>query len=143
MAYTIDELQALTIKELQRLWGQVFTKSAPPLARKDLLVRNLTYHQHTRQNGDLSPKIKKRLHKLYEEFKNNPDFQPIGSKSCLKRGTRLVRSWQGVVHTVTITEQGFEYQGDVYKSLSAIARLITGTQWSGPAFFGLNQGVKA
>ncbi len=143
MQYTNNELKTHSVKELKKIWGEIYLKPAHPDMRKDLLIRNLVYYQHTRENGDLSPKIKKQLYKLYEEFKQNPDFQPTGSKPNLKPGTRLVREWQGTVHTVTIAAKGYEYQGDSYKSLSAIARLITGSQWSGPAFFGLNQGVKA
>ena len=52
-------------------------------------------------------------------------------------GTRLIREWQGVEHTATVLDDGFEYQGRRYKSLSAIARAITGTRWSGPLFWGL------
>jgi hypothetical protein len=55
----------------------------------------------------------------------------------LMKGTTLVRQWQGVTHTVTVLEDGFEYLGQRFKSLSVIARKITGTHWGGPAFFGL------
>ena len=55
----------------------------------------------------------------------------------LSPGTRLLREWQGQTHHVTVVERGFEYEGKVWRSLSAIARSITGTPWSGPAFFGL------
>jgi hypothetical protein len=54
-----------------------------------------------------------------------------------KSGTRLIRSWQGKTHTVTVEESGYQYEGRRYRSLSEIARQITGTQWSGPLFFGL------
>jgi hypothetical protein len=57
----------------------------------------------------------------------------------LTPGTQLVREWQGRVHRVQVTDRGFEYQNNTYRSLSYIARLITGTSWSGPAFFGLRQ----
>tara|TARA_R110000772_G_scaffold38016_9_gene89939 strand:+ start:1020 stop:1451 length:432 start_codon:yes stop_codon:yes gene_type:complete len=143
MQYTIDELKTQSIKALKAIWAQVFAKPAPPFARKDFLMNNLHYHQHRHRKGQLSQKTRKKLQQLYHEFQQNPDFQPSGSNTRLKAGTRLVREWQGTVHTVTITQQGFEYLDTHYKSLSAIARLITGTQWSGPAFFGLNGGAKA
>ena len=60
----------------------------------------------------------------------------------IKPGTRLIRQWDGQTHQVTVAEEGFEYKGERYKSLSEIARLITGTRWSGPLFFGLKQGEK-
>lgn len=141
MQYTINELKVLSIDELKAIWGKVFGTSTPPFARKDFLIQNLHYRQECQQHGQLSQKTRKKLLKLYQEFQHNPDFQPIGSKSRLKVGTRLVREWQGKVHTVTVSQQGFEYLDTRYKSLSSIARVITGTQWSGPSFFGINKGV--
>lgn len=64
---------------------------------------------------------------------------PKRSKLPLRPGTRLVREWQGTTYHVQVTRIGFEYEGQSYRSLSAIARIITGTQWSGPAFFGVGQ----
>ena len=60
----------------------------------------------------------------------------------IKPGTRLIRQWDGETHHVTVCEQGFEYKSERYRSLSEIARLITGTRWSGPLFFGLKQQPK-
>lgn len=60
-----------------------------------------------------------------------------GDPRRIKPGTRLIRQWEGQTHHVTVGEAGFEYNGERYKSLSVIARLITGTRWSGPLFFGL------
>ena len=57
-------------------------------------------------------------------------------------GTRLVREWDGVEHCVTVLADGFEYDGRSFRSLSAIARAITGTRWNGPLFFGLRNAVK-
>jgi hypothetical protein len=61
----------------------------------------------------------------------------ISAAPAIKPGTRLIRQWQDKTHVVTVKEQGYEYQGSLYQSLSEIARLITGTRWSGPLFFGL------
>jgi len=61
----------------------------------------------------------------------------ISSVPGIKPGTRLVRQWRGQVHVVNVEEKDFEYKGALYQSLSEIARLITGTRWSGPLFFGL------
>ena len=119
---------------------KVFNTSPPPFARRDFLASNLNYHQNTPKNQQLSRKTSKKLHRLYKEFQNNPNYLPDGSKSSLKTGTRLVREWQGDVYTVTVIQNGFEYQEKPYRSLSAIAREITGTQWSGPTFFGLTPG---
>ena len=141
MAYpTLNSIHDLSLKELKALWGEVFTSSPPPFARKDFLIGNLNYQLNTPKNQQLSRKTSKKLHQLYHEFHNNPNYLPDGSNSNLKPGTRLVREWQGDVHTVTVIKNGYEYQEKPYSSLSAIARLITGTQWSGPAFFGLTPG---
>jgi hypothetical protein len=137
---TLDSFNDLSLKRLKAMWVEVFTSSPPPFARKDFLIGNLNYHLNTPKNQQLSRKTSKKLYQLYQEFKNNPNYRPDGSNSCLKPGTRLVREWQGDVHTVTVIKNGYEYQEKPYNSLSAIARLITGTQWSGPAFFGLNTG---
>jgi hypothetical protein len=139
---TLASYHDLSLKELKALWVKVFNKSPPPFVRKDFLSKNLNYHQNTPKSQQLCRKTSRKLHKLYQEFQNNPNYRPDGSKSRLKPGTRLVREWQGEVHTVTIIKNGFEYQEKPYKSLSAIARLITGAQWSGPAFFGLTKETK-
>jgi hypothetical protein len=61
----------------------------------------------------------------------------LSTAAAFKPGTRLIRQWQDQTHVVTVKESGYEYQGSLYQSLSVIARLITGTRWSGPLFFGL------
>ena len=69
-------------------------------------------------------------------FARDPAFAPVTVPS-LKPGTRLIREWKGDMHEVEVRETGFLWQGERYASLSRIARLITGTRWSGPVFFGL------
>jgi hypothetical protein len=64
----------------------------------------------------------------------------ISAAPGFKPGTRLIRQWQDQTHVVTVREDGYEYQGSHYQSLSHVARLITGTRWSGPLFFGLKSG---
>ena len=136
------ELEKYSTHDLKELWLEIFQTPPPPFARREFLLNNLQYQQDCQQNGQLKPKTKKILARYYQEFRKNPDFRPTGSR-ILKPGTRLVREWQGEAHTVTVSASGFEYKGTLYKSLSAIARLITGTQWSGPAFFGLSGGHSA
>jgi len=82
-------------------------------------------------------KSRNRLHQLAEGFANNSK-KVMPSKPTLKPGTRLVREWRDQVHLVNVEANGYEYKGGRYKSLSQIARLITGTRWSGPLFFGIN-----
>jgi hypothetical protein len=89
--------------------------------------------------GGLKPEIRRRLRELANSFNRNPKpaEKRLAAPIQIKAGTRLIRQWEGKTHQVTVGESGFEYNGESYKSLSVIARLITGTRWSGPLFFGL------
>jgi hypothetical protein len=90
-------------------------------------------------HGGLKVETKARLQEITSSL--NPKGQN-DARQRFKSGTRLVREWKGKVHEVTITGDGFEYQCETYKSLSPIACRITGTHWSGPAFFGTKRGKK-
>ena len=137
MIIDVKTLQQYSIAELKSRWLLVFGNTSSAYASRDFLIQNLVYHAQVRQHGGLSRKTQRRLQQLYKSFKKDPDFRPPASKSVLKAGTRLVRKWQGKVHSITVLANTFEYLDKEYKSLSAIARLITGTRWSGPVFFGL------
>jgi hypothetical protein len=89
-----------------------------------------------RAYGDLEPQTGRRLKRYYEAFKRNYNHTPTPNYR-LKPGTMLAREWRGVVHRVGVMDDGFVYNGQRYGSLSVIARLIAGTRWSGPLFFGL------
>jgi hypothetical protein len=99
----------------------------------------LAYKLQEQAYGGLKPEVKRRLRELAAGFNRNP--RKAGGKFTdsirIKPGTRLIRQWENKTHQVTVGEAGFEYNGECYKSLSVIARLITGTRWSGPLFFGL------
>ena len=135
----IAELPNLPQNELKALWREYFGKE-PPAYRKGFLVRGLAHRIQELTWGGLSASAQARLDALIEEQeqhekgrgrrKLNPGDRPVA-------GTRLVREWQGVRHEVTVCEDGFEYQGRRFKSLSAVARQIAGTRWNGPLFFGL------
>ena len=142
MSNAANTLNEASFDTLRKRWEINFGKPPSTHLTKAFLARNLAYKAQTQQHGGLSKKTQKRMHQLYEAFKQNPDYRPPDSRPSLKPGTRLVREWQGVVHTVTASTNGFDYQSSHFKTLSVIARLITGTRWSGPAFFGLNKPVK-
>jgi len=126
-----------TMPELKALWQELYGRPAPPYNRRFLESR-LAYRIQELAFGGLRPETVRRLEALGEQLdqdrserhKPRVDDRPIA-------GTRLVREWQGMEHTVTVTAAGYEWQGRPYKSLSAVARAITGTRWSGPMFFGL------
>ena len=139
MERKLQIIEEATLQELKRDWAEAFGKPPSRYASQEFLRINLAYHRQEKKHGGLNKRTQEHLNQLYLIFKENPDYRPPASKPSLKSGTRLVRQWQGVTHTVTANSDGYEYQGLAYKSLSAIARLITGTRWSGPAFFGLKQ----
>jgi hypothetical protein len=101
-----------------------------------LLRRRLAYELQAKVHGDLPAEAQRRLKRLREAFKANPGFTPMPGLG-LKPGTVLTRTWHGVVHQVQVTNDGFDYRGERFGSLSEVARRITGTRWSGPLFFGL------
>ena len=121
---------------LSDLWKQLFNEIPSPPLRRDLLIRVLAYRIQEQAFGSISANSRSRLRQLARTFDANPNAM-VPSVPIIKPGTRLVRQWQDQVHTVTVEEKGYEYKGSRYQSLSEIARLITGTRWSGPLFFGL------
>ncbi len=125
-------------RELLALWQQLFRRTAPPKIRHGLLIRILSYRIQEQVYGGLSLESRKRLRELARKFAVDPDAE-ISGMQRIKPGTRLVREWRGHTHQVTILEDGYDYAGQRYSSLSEIARRITGTRWSGPLFFGLKR----
>jgi hypothetical protein len=142
LAEELAELPKLNRTQLQAKWCSALKQSRPPHPRKQLLVPLLAYKLQEQAYGGLKPEIKRRLRELANSFESRPG--QVSAKllpvARAKPGTRLIRQWQGETHSVAVSDQGFEYKGERYKSLSQIARLITGTRWSGPLFFGLKQG---
>jgi hypothetical protein len=137
----IRDLPTLAKPALLDLWKTAFGKSAPPRLRRELMIPILAYRIQERAFGGLDPKIKARLKRIALTLESNPDAE-IGLPDRMKPGTRLLREWKGELHTVTTSDSGFEYRDETYKSLSEIARKITGTRWSGPLFFGLRKASK-
>jgi hypothetical protein len=132
----LKTLPAMSKPALSRLWEELFNKPVPQRIRKELMVRILAYRIQEQAFGGLNPKTRRRLDQIACALSKGQNTA-ITDIARLKPGTRLIRSWQGKTHAVTIEESGYQYQGRQYRSLSEIARHITGTQWSGPLFFGL------
>ena len=134
IAQQIALLPSLNKAELLKVWPR-FAKAPPPKLRKQLMVSILAYRIQEKEFGGLSHAARKRLREIAQSL--GPGKRPHASiAASVKTGTRLIRSWRGEVHEVSVTESGFEYRGQPYATLSKIAREITGTQWSGPLFFG-------
>jgi len=130
-------LKTTSTPDLKQQWRDLFDSEPPPFNRRYLESR-LAYRIQELAYGGLKPETGKRLETLGEQLDGGDrkksriraDMMPIV-------GTRLIREWQGVEHVVTVTADGFDWQGRPYKSLSAIACAITGTRWNGWVFFGL------
>jgi hypothetical protein len=130
-------LPAKTTPELKQLWRELYDRE-PPSFNRHFLVKRLAYRTQELAYGGLSVRAEAKLSALIEEEDRRlKGKQPVRKGDRPIAGTRLIREWQGVEHCATVLDDGFEYQGRRYKSLSAIARAITGTRWNGPLWFGL------
>jgi hypothetical protein len=133
----LARIQALSTAELKAEWLRLhgFTLKG---ARRDFLIRGIAYRLQEKIYGGLPTEVRRRLKRLAEQFAADPDFRPE-PKRALKAGCRLLREWRGEMHEVVVLEKGFRYRDRQHQSLSEIARLITGTRWSGPVFFGIKK----
>jgi Protein of unknown function (DUF2924) len=137
---TLDDLPGMSRAELLDTWAQVVGKSPVLSASRELLVNTIAWHLQARQFGDLSPSMQRRLERLAAAIERGKPIRPSTATDRLRHGTTLERTWRGETHIVTVAADGFTYRGQHYRSLSQIARLITGTRWNGPAFFRLRHG---
>ena len=135
-------LKTTPTPKLKEQWRQLF-ESEPPAFNRRYLESRLAYRIQELAYGGLKPETVRRLEKLGEELDGGRvDVRKRPANDRPIAGTRLIREYQGVEHCVTVRDDDFEYQGRPYKSLSAIARAITGTPWSGPVFFGLKSSAR-
>jgi hypothetical protein len=131
----LERLEQLPLEELRKEWARHYGAPAPALSR-ELLRMGLAYRLQERRHGGLSRRAR-------GMFVGQPPRGAAGKAAPalkLTPGTKLVRDWHGVGHTVTVLDEGFAFDGRRWKSLSAIAKAITGTKWNGPRFFGLAGG---
>jgi hypothetical protein len=130
-------LPSMPIGELKAEWRRLFGTEPPPYNRRFLESR-LSYRVQELAYGGLKRETLERLEALGEQIDGkNITLRRIRHDQRPISGTRLLREYQGIEHVVTVTRDGYEFQGRPYQSLSAIARAITGTRWNGPLFFGL------
>ena len=132
----LAEIKTMNILALKGMWRDLYASEPPPYNRKFLESR-LAYRVQELAYGGLKPETIRRLAELANELEPRGSRRPVESMPVA--GTRLLREWQGVEHAVTVLADGFEYDGKPYKSLSAIARAITGTRWNGWLFFGFRK----
>jgi hypothetical protein len=134
----IIALEALTTADLQIEWRRLYRATPPTRLSRDLLIRGVAYRVQEQAHGGLSLGTKRRLHTLSEGAEQR-GRSPAAPAIVLKSGTKLVREWHGYAHTVRVLDDGFEYESERYRSLTQIARRITGVHWSGPLFFGISE----
>jgi hypothetical protein len=138
----LSRLPELDIGELRQQWRSLYKTQAPRHLSRELLVRAVAYRMQELARGSLRPEPHRQLLRIAQQFKET-GAATIRARPELKPGTRLMREWQGRSYDVLVLDDGFSWQGTRFRSLSAIARKITGTAWSGPLFFGLKENRSA
>ena len=136
IAAEIIQLESLALDRLREEWRRLHQTPPPKRLSREILLRGITYKMQENAFGGLSKAVFRKLQTssptdalAAKKRRPRPSFKP---------GTRLVREWHGFTHTVVILADGVEWRGQRYRSLSVVARAITGAHWSGPRFFGLN-----
>jgi hypothetical protein len=128
----------LLLGDLRAVWRQRFGEAPPPIRSRDVLLRLIAWRVQAEAYGGLDAKTQRKLDSIADTLERGGDYTAKAA-SALSPGVVLTREWKGTVHRVTVAAEGFEHLGKNYGSLSDIARTITGTRWSGPRFFGLEQ----
>ncbi len=137
VAELLARLNDLTLDELRAEWRRLY-RSAPPRLSRDVMRSAIAYRIQEKAFGGLSAASKRKLKEHATQIEITGRVRP-DSRSVVRSGARLVREWNGRTYTVAVTEDGFEYGGKTFRSLTKVARVITGAHWSGPRFFGLNE----
>ncbi|WP_296167489.1 DUF2924 domain-containing protein [uncultured Brevundimonas sp.] len=122
-------LEHAGLEDLRQRWQAVYGTPAPPSFRCGLLARAIAYKLQAQRLGDVTMGTAHRTVRTNKTANDYVDAKP--------QGIKLIRSWKGELHTVEAVEGSFLYEGETYRSLSAVARRITGTQWNGLVFFGV------
>jgi hypothetical protein len=126
----VADLGTMDRAALIAAWADLFATPAPRMLSRTFLRRFIAFELQSRRHGGLPRQVKTALAK-------GADQTARPTNPALKPGGRLLREWNGVTHVVDVTEHGYLWKGQTHRSLSAIARAITGAHWSGPRFFGL------
>jgi hypothetical protein len=128
-------ISALSSEQLRREWQRLYRVPPPQSLRRDLLLRGIAYRIQEQTLGGLRPSTLRRLNTLGRTLHHGDSTGALLAPS-LKTGTKLLREWRGETHCVFVLDEGFSYRETQYRSLTQIAKLITGVHWSGPRFFG-------
>lgn len=143
LATDLLQVEQARLPELRRIWGERLDEPAPPLRSPEIFRRMLAYRLQAAVYGDLSAAAKRKLAAIEARRTGPAPKKRARPRVQLGVGAVLHREWQGVAHEVQVTASGFEHQGKAYRSLSEVARAITGSRWNGPLFFGLRDKTRA
>jgi Protein of unknown function (DUF2924) len=136
VAARVAALPKTPTPELKQMWRELYDKEPPGFSRNYLISR-LAYRIQELAYGGLKPATRARLDALANALDTTAARKRVINGPVV--GTQLIREWHGVEHKVTVLAEGFEWEGRRYKSLSAVARAITGTRWNGLTFFGVKR----
>jgi hypothetical protein len=142
LAVELEELGGLGTDELRLRWSNLFGMAPSPGISMELLIRAVAHRIQEEAHGGLGKSCRRQLARLAVTLGEGGSIETPKIRS-FKPGTKLVREWKGKVHEVVIAGGTYIWAGQHYRSLSQIARAITGTRWSGPRFFGLEAGQGA
>ena len=134
----IAALKSRSYDDLRFAWQRAYRNNPPKFLSRDLLELGIAWKLQERAFGGLGVTAKRHLDEVAGAIGAKSDIAKV-RRISLRPGARLLREWAGEVHEVLVTEDGFEWRGKTWRSLSVIAREMTGTRWSGPRFFGLDQ----
>jgi len=139
--FDINNLDRLSRAELRDLWARELGESPPASLGRDILALGVAYSRQERIHGGIRRSVCNELERLFSRaLRPESGEAPAATPAPLPRiGTILVREWEGITHHVTIVADGFVWNGQTHRSLSGIARAITGTSWNGPRFFGMRE----
>lgn len=137
VAARLQALEQMDYATLRSEWRRLYRANPPKRVARDLLMLGVAWKIQERAYGGLSAATRRRLADLAKTMDRDGDVTR-NRVARLRQGAKLVREWQGKTHTVTVIDEGFDWNGRHWRSLSAVAREITGGHWSGPRFFGLN-----
>lgn len=141
LASELARLPTLDRAELQARWHALYGRDTPVQISRPILVRAIAYRMQEQVLGGLKPATRRLLDKVADDLAAG---RPVTTQApTLKSGTQLLREWRGKTHEVIVSEDGVLFRGERYRSLSEVARVITGSRWSGPRFFGLTSSTAA
>jgi Protein of unknown function (DUF2924) len=137
----LTKLVHLPIKDLRGIWKERLESEPPDVRSREVMLRLLAWRLQAEAFGGLDLPSERKLREIADTLERTGTYEPKLRRD-LSPGVVVTREWKGIVHRVAMTAGGFEYDGRRFKSLSDVARTITGTRWSGPRFFGLEQKPK-